>query len=71
MAALPDALARRLPRPPFPFSAPTGPGGVEAPARRPRAGADYDTAWARRYPARLARATTTSARPGSHPATSM
>jgi 1-acyl-sn-glycerol-3-phosphate acyltransferase len=56
MAALPDALARRLPRPPFPFSAPTVPGGVEAPARRPRAGADYDTAWARRYPARLARA---------------
>jgi 1-acyl-sn-glycerol-3-phosphate acyltransferase len=56
MAPLPDSLSRRLPRLPFPFSAPTVPGGVEPPERRPRAGADYDTAWARRYPARLARA---------------
>jgi 1-acyl-sn-glycerol-3-phosphate acyltransferase len=55
MAALPDVIARRLPRPPFPFSAPTIPGGVELPPRRPRSGADYDTAWARRMPARLAR----------------
>jgi 1-acyl-sn-glycerol-3-phosphate acyltransferase len=56
MAPLPDSLGRRLPRPPFPFSAPTVPGGVEPPEPRPRAGADYDTAWARRYPARLVRA---------------
>ena len=56
MAALPDAIARRLPRPPFPFSAPTVPGGVEVEPRRPRSGGDYDTAWARRLPARLARA---------------
>jgi 1-acyl-sn-glycerol-3-phosphate acyltransferase len=55
VAPLPDSLTRRLPRLPFPFSAPTVPGGVEAPARRQRAGADYDTAWARRYPARVAR----------------
>ena len=40
---------------PFPFSAPTVPGGRRGAAGR-RAGADYDTAWARRYPARLARA---------------
>ena len=49
-------MSRYLPRPPFPFSAPTVPGGVEVPARQARSGADYDTAWARRYPARLARA---------------
>jgi 1-acyl-sn-glycerol-3-phosphate acyltransferase len=55
VAPLSDSLARRLPRLPFPFSAPTVPGGVEAPARKERAGADYDTAWARRYPARMAR----------------
>jgi 1-acyl-sn-glycerol-3-phosphate acyltransferase len=56
MASLPSALTRRIPRLPFPFSAPTVPGGLEPPARKVRAGADYDTAWARRYPARLARA---------------
>ena len=56
MASLPSSVNRRLPRLPFPFSAPTVPGGVEPPARRPRAGADYETAWARRHPARLARA---------------
>jgi 1-acyl-sn-glycerol-3-phosphate acyltransferase len=56
MAGLPPAVSRYLPRLPFPFSAPTVPGGVEVPARKARSGADYDTAWARRYPARLARA---------------
>jgi 1-acyl-sn-glycerol-3-phosphate acyltransferase len=56
MAPLRSAVSRRLLRLPFPFSAPTVPGGVEAPPRRQRAGADYDTTWARRYPARLARA---------------
>ncbi len=55
MAGLPPSLTRWLPKLPFPFSAPTVPGGVEAPARKQRAGADYDTAWARRYPARIAR----------------
>jgi 1-acyl-sn-glycerol-3-phosphate acyltransferase len=56
MAALPDAVSRHLPKLPFPFSAPTVPGGVEVPARKPRSGSDYDTGWARRYPARVARA---------------
>jgi 1-acyl-sn-glycerol-3-phosphate acyltransferase len=55
VAPLPDVVARRLPRLPFPFSAPNVPRGVEPPVRKQRAGADYDTAWARRYPARLAR----------------
>jgi 1-acyl-sn-glycerol-3-phosphate acyltransferase len=53
--SLPPSLTRRLPRLPFPFSAPTVPGGVEVPPRRMRSGPDYDTTWARRYPARLAR----------------
>ena len=56
MAALPDALTRRLPRLPFPYSAPSVPAGVDVPEVPPRAGPDYDTDWARRYPARLARA---------------
>ncbi|HYZ98066.1 MAG TPA: lysophospholipid acyltransferase family protein [Acidimicrobiales bacterium] len=56
MAAIPDVVSRRLPRPPFPYSAPTFPGGVEVPEPPPRSGPDYDTDWARRYPARLARA---------------
>jgi 1-acyl-sn-glycerol-3-phosphate acyltransferase len=55
MAGVPGPLARRLPRLPFPFSAPTVPEGVETLPTKPRWGADYDTAWARRYPARLAR----------------
>jgi len=55
VGSLPSSLTRRLPRLPFPFSAPTVPRGVTAPARPPRAGADYDTDWARRYPARVAR----------------
>ena len=56
MAALPDALTRRLPRLPFPYSAPSVPGGVDVPEAPPRSGPDYDTDWARRYPARLVRA---------------
>jgi 1-acyl-sn-glycerol-3-phosphate acyltransferase len=56
MAALPDALTRRLPRLPFPYSPPSVPGGVDVPEAPPRSGPDYDTDWARRYPARLARA---------------
>ena len=43
-------------RPRFPYGAPTWPRGVpRLPAER-RTGVDYDTAWARRYPVRLARA---------------
>ncbi|MDD9370477.1 MAG: hypothetical protein PV358_10225, partial [Acidimicrobiales bacterium] len=54
MAPLPDPIARRIPRLPYPFSAPTVPDGLEAPARKQRSGPDYETAWARRYPARVA-----------------
>ena len=50
MSAL-DALRRRG----FPYRAPPVPTGVEPPDRKGRTGADYDTDWARRYPARLAR----------------
>lgn len=50
------SLVRRATRLPFPFTAPPVPDGVEPPERTRRSGPDYDTAWARRYPARLARA---------------
>lgn len=40
----------------FPFTAPTWPRQVPRPPAERRTGVDYDTAWARRYPARLARA---------------
>ncbi|MGH9113939.1 MAG: lysophospholipid acyltransferase family protein, partial [Acidimicrobiales bacterium] len=56
MTALPDSLVRRVPRLPFPYSAPPVPDGVDTPEPPVRSGPDYDTAWARRYPARLARA---------------
>ncbi|MGH9273038.1 MAG: lysophospholipid acyltransferase family protein [Acidimicrobiales bacterium] len=45
----------RAPRLPFPYSAPTVPAGVEAPPPARKLGADYDTDWARRFPARIAR----------------
>jgi len=45
-------LVRRVP---FPYRAPTVPGGVESKRPAPTTGAYYDTDWARRYPARLAR----------------
>ncbi len=56
-------MRRRLPSPArafrarsFPLRAPNVPGGV-APAAVPgRTGADFDTAWARRWPARMGRA---------------
>jgi 1-acyl-sn-glycerol-3-phosphate acyltransferase len=41
---------------PFPYGAPSVPATVEPPRRRGRYGHDYDTDWARRYPARVARA---------------
>lgn len=40
---------------PFPLTPPPVPQGVEPPVKRSRYGADYDTEWARRYPARMAR----------------
>jgi 1-acyl-sn-glycerol-3-phosphate acyltransferase len=40
---------------PFPYSAPTIPHTVEPPPAPKRTGADYDTDWARRFPARFAR----------------
>ncbi len=46
------ALYRQLP---FPLRAPTVPAGVEPLRQKARLGADYDTEWARSYPARLAR----------------
>ncbi|HUQ62435.1 MAG TPA: lysophospholipid acyltransferase family protein [Acidimicrobiales bacterium] len=48
----------RLPRlrTTFPLGAPTWPDGVERPPLAGRTGLDYDTAWARRYGARVARA---------------
>ena len=51
--------ALRLLRPrrrPFPLGAPTWPGGVPRPPAERRTGVHYETGWARRYPARLARA---------------
>jgi 1-acyl-sn-glycerol-3-phosphate acyltransferase len=55
-ARLFKAPAVKLPRLPFPYSAPTVPEGVEPPEARRRSGPTYDTDWARRLPARLGRA---------------
>ena len=44
------------PRGSFPLGRPTWPGGVPRPPAARRTGVHYDTSWARRYPARLARA---------------
>jgi 1-acyl-sn-glycerol-3-phosphate acyltransferase len=57
MAASPlSSLVRRGARLPFPLGAPTVPEGVDQPPPgKPRSGSDYDTSWARRYPARVAR----------------
>ena len=48
----PVSLVRRLP---FPYRAPAAPRGVEPPPPRHRIGGHYETEWARRYPARMAR----------------
>lgn len=48
----PTRLMRRLP---FPFRAAPVPDGVEPPERSTGRGADFETDWARRYPARMAR----------------
>lgn len=47
--------AKLLNRFEFPLRAPTVPGGVEPPAEKKRTGAHYETDWARRTPARVAR----------------
>ncbi len=46
----------RLPRPKFPLGPPTWPTALPRPAVEVDTGAAYDTAWARRFPARVARA---------------
>ncbi|HUS61586.1 MAG TPA: hypothetical protein VMY34_05270, partial [Acidimicrobiales bacterium] len=46
---------KALRRLPFPYTAPTTPGGVNALAPVRKLGSDYDTDWARRFPARFAR----------------
>ena len=48
-------LARKAAKLPFPLGAPPVPQGVEPLPGKARSGPDYDTAWARKYPARLAR----------------
>ena len=48
-------VAHVLRRLPFPLSPPTVPGGVEPPKRESKVGANFDTEWARSYPARAAR----------------
>lgn len=52
----PTDLASRLGRAPFPLSSPSWPQTVSRPAPTPELGVDYDGAWSRRYPVRLARA---------------
>ncbi len=53
----PASLRRGLRRPAgtFPYVKPTWPGSVPKPPAETKLGVDYDTDWARRYPARLAR----------------
>src|SRR5581483_364216 len=56
-------MAVRIPRPrgTFPYTKPSWPRGVPRPPAESKVGADFETAWARRYPARLARAMTMDA----------
>jgi 1-acyl-sn-glycerol-3-phosphate acyltransferase len=52
----PKAAARTaLRRVPFPYRPAIAPNGVPVPAGKARSGPGYDTDWARRYPARIAR----------------
>jgi len=48
-------LVRKVRTVGFPYRAPSVPRGVTVPAKEPELGADYDTEWARRAPARAAR----------------
>jgi len=52
----PSGLASRAGGRRFPLAAPSWPGGVPRPAPESDLGVEYDTAWSRRYPVRLARA---------------
>jgi 1-acyl-sn-glycerol-3-phosphate acyltransferase len=45
----------RRPSSSFPWAAPTWPDSIAKPPKKPSLGTDYDTEWARRYPARVAR----------------
>ena len=54
-----NKLVRSLGRARFPLAKPTWPSSLPRPAPTRRVGLDYDTAWARRYPARLVRAALT------------
>jgi 1-acyl-sn-glycerol-3-phosphate acyltransferase len=57
LEALRARLSRLRPRPPatFPLASPHWPGGVPRPPLERTLGMDYDTEWARRYPARVGR----------------
>ena len=74
MPARSSALSRlgRRDRRDFPWVAPTWPAGVYRPPPKRRLGVEYPTAWARRYPARLARAVMLDnlIRPAAHLVTS-
>jgi len=50
-----DVARRSLQRLPFPLRPPVVPVGLDVPSGKARSGPAYDTDWARRYPARLAR----------------
>jgi 1-acyl-sn-glycerol-3-phosphate acyltransferase len=52
----PGSLANRVGRARFPLAAPNWPESVPRPAKKSTLGVNYDTAWSRRYPVRLARA---------------
>jgi 1-acyl-sn-glycerol-3-phosphate acyltransferase len=52
----PPALAARAGRSRFPLAAPSWPESIPRPAATSDLGVHYDTAWARKYPVRLARA---------------
>ncbi|HWF22879.1 MAG TPA: lysophospholipid acyltransferase family protein [Acidimicrobiales bacterium] len=52
----PSGLASRAGRARFPLAPPSWPESVPRPAPEHHLGADYDTAWSRKYPVRLARA---------------
>jgi 1-acyl-sn-glycerol-3-phosphate acyltransferase len=52
----PASLAARAGRARFPLAAPSWPESVPRPAKKSSLGVNYDTAWSRRYPVRLARA---------------
>lgn len=55
LGAAKPGVSSMLGRLPFPLRAPVVPNGVEPPKKEGRLGADYDTDWARSYPARMSR----------------